>query len=172
VVNDTSDKINIDLVDLSSPFDLVIACPIRKVNEKRFSKRILRVFDALDECTLGQKYLLRILQKTWREDADLERRAVFSNISPDWIQNAVEAFNPVIIRMHGQVNRGDMRFFLEANLSPFMENASTDLKSAVEVILVRSQALFIHGRLLQNGLPLTENRRLFHKILSFSTIFR
>jgi len=138
-VRETALKIDMNAVDVPKVFMRIIAEPMRKVDAKPggFAGRILFVFDPLDECVQGQKDLRKILQKTWREEMPSSVGTALSARPQDRIPVRIREAKPVIINMDDEANKEDMRFFLNAEMKPFMANRKRDLKPSVEIVLQR-----------------------------------
>jgi len=74
--------------------------------------KISIVFDALDKCVKGQKYLLKILQKTWREEMPAWVGTAQSARPQDRISVVIREAKPFIINMDGEASKEVMRVFL------------------------------------------------------------
>jgi len=156
-VRENALKIDLNVVDVPEVFQRLLVEPMRRVDAKLggFAGRILVAFDALDECVQGQKDLLKILQKTWREMMPSWVGTVLSARPQDRIPAAMREAKPAIIDMDDEANTEDMMVFLNTEMKPYMLNPDRDLKPSVEIILGRSEGLFIYGRFLQENLKLT-----------------
>lgn len=127
---------------INSLFDEIIVQPLRELPKP--SENILIIIDAIDEGTKGSKNeLINLIASQF-------------NLTPQWlklfittrpiqrIENTLSAFDPVRLKAEEERNIQDIKGYLNISLADLFKE--TDITEAVEVILNKSEGIFLYAQ--------------------------
>ena len=141
-----------DNTDLTLWFDQLIKRPALAVATEP-KQSVVIVIDALDECAkVNRERLLKVVQKGWGQ-GELPKwlKLVVSSRDHDQIPFQLHVFEPTLLDVSLEENKADLRIYFDRWLR---ENGmpDNDIDDAIELLLKRSEGLFLYTRFLPSWL--------------------